>query len=352
VLEKQEAAAVFGEIAFTAIGNIAEAKIKEGKWEIGGAESIALHALVGGLMAEINGGKFGDGLTVGAINEIVVGMLDRSKEETKLTKEEILWISNILGKALGGSQGQGIAGSATQNNWLSHEQKLALEEAKRNGDQELVEFYEELDRKQNYIATMMGIDWQLIDWDDPINAGLRDSITAQALKIDVIPEISWDVLTTNQQSAVIAGGVVVGVYVVYKIDGMLWKVPVGSSIATNTAANIASNVTHNPKATEVVLGKFNSNVALSYQTIASQRGATYFYIDQAKWEVLSRTLGEEGMWAINEQFLLQQISQGKTFILTSNPYTATGTFAQEVSFLTKGLGYKIVVNGNLWNLVK
>ena len=133
---------------------------------------------------------------------------------------------------------------------------------------------------------------------------------------------------------------------------MLWKIPVGSSTATNTAANIASSVTHNSKATEVVLGKFSSNAALSYQTIAAQCGATYFYVDQSKWDVLAKTLGQEGMWAINEQFLLQQVSQGKTFILTSNPYTATGTFAREVNFLTKELGYKIVKDGNLWNLIK
>jgi filamentous hemagglutinin len=124
ILEKQEAAAVFGEIAFGVIGDIAH---KMG-WKEGGAEKVLLHALIGGLIAEINGGKFGDGLTVGAVNELVIGMLDRSKEKTGLTKEEILWITNLLGKAVGGSEGQGIAGSATGNNYLSHRQQTEWQE--------------------------------------------------------------------------------------------------------------------------------------------------------------------------------------------------------------------------------
>lgn len=57
------------------------------------------------------------------------------------------------------------------------------------------------------------------------------------------------------------------------------------------------------------------------------------------------------MWNINEQFLQQQMVQGKSFVLTHNPYQATGYFAQEVDFLTRN-GYKFVQNGSMWNAIK
>lgn len=65
-------------------------------------KEIALHALVGGLMAEINDGKFGDGLTVGAVNEMLIGFLDANKEKLKLSDSSIKAISNKVGQMLGG----------------------------------------------------------------------------------------------------------------------------------------------------------------------------------------------------------------------------------------------------------
>ena len=107
-------------------------------------------------MAEINGGNFGDGLTTGAINEMLIGMLDRHGEELGLTTDQIRWMSALVGGAIsestGGSfgQGAGIADSATRNNFLEHyeleeydneqERLIALiEEAKANGDKEAEE---------------------------------------------------------------------------------------------------------------------------------------------------------------------------------------------------------------------
>ena len=57
------------------------------------------------------------------------------------------------------------------------------------------------------------------------------------------------------------------------------------------------------------------------------------------------------MWNINEQFLQQQMAQSKSFVLTHNPYQATGYFAQEVDFLTRN-GYNFVQNGSIWNAIK
>jgi hypothetical protein len=83
----------------------------------GSAEKVALHALVGGLMAEINGGKFGDGLTVGAINEIVIAEIIKN---TDLSAEEARWFSAMLGYGLDDPQGAAIADSATRNNAYQH----------------------------------------------------------------------------------------------------------------------------------------------------------------------------------------------------------------------------------------
>ena len=50
------------------------------------------------------------------------------------------------------------------------------------------------------------------------------------------------------------------------------------------------------------------------------------------WDALSDP------WAVNEAFLQEQMEQGKTFVLTSDPAEATGWLAQEVAFLTEA-GY-------------
>ncbi len=125
ILEKQQAAALFGEIGFTLVGDLAD---KMG-WKEGSAEKVLLHGLIAGLMAEINGGKFGEGLTNGAINEMIIGLIANHQKDLGLTGADTRWISALIGGAisegLGGSfgQGAGIADSATKNNYLSHKQK-------------------------------------------------------------------------------------------------------------------------------------------------------------------------------------------------------------------------------------
>jgi hypothetical protein len=109
-------------------------------------------------------------------------MLDRSKEETGLTKEEILWIANLLGKAVGGNEGQGVAGSAAKYNYLSHWQKTQLRLAIESGNQEMIEYWQAIDRAQDQIIAMMGLDPSLI-LDDPAQEFLRNAIYESAQKI-------------------------------------------------------------------------------------------------------------------------------------------------------------------------
>ena len=56
ILEKEQAAALFGEIGFEAIGKLIHAKEQSKEWEPGDPRAIALHALVGGIMVKISGG--------------------------------------------------------------------------------------------------------------------------------------------------------------------------------------------------------------------------------------------------------------------------------------------------------
>ena len=113
ILEKQQAAALFGEMGFDLVGNIIKTK------DLGSdsPEAIALHALVGGIMAEINGGKFGDGLTTAAINKILVNELHKSG---LVDPEDMRIISALTGFLLNDHEGAGIADSATANNYRKY----------------------------------------------------------------------------------------------------------------------------------------------------------------------------------------------------------------------------------------
>ena len=109
ILERERAAALFGEMAFEAAGKL----IKEFGWDPGDPRRAILHGLIGGIMAEINGGQFGDGLTTAMINKILIDQLVKNK---LVDGAELRWISGLLGVALDDGEGGAIADSATRNN--------------------------------------------------------------------------------------------------------------------------------------------------------------------------------------------------------------------------------------------
>ena len=185
ILEKQQAAALAGEVGFSLVGKI----IQQNNWSQDDPRSILLHGLVGGLVAEINGGNFGEGMTVAAINKLVIaklGKMEKPKLDDKGNKQydkdgklimesmfdgdELRWISAILGgvvsEAAGGNFGQGaaIADSATKNNYLTYKQisarQKALELCETDEERaEVEEYYRQLDYAQaKYIAEATGQD--------------------------------------------------------------------------------------------------------------------------------------------------------------------------------------------------
>ncbi|MEN7530765.1 hemagglutinin repeat-containing protein [Cupriavidus sp. DL-D2] len=103
----------------------------------------------------------------------------------------------------------------------------------------------------------------------------------------------------------------------------------------------ALSSTHNSRASEVILGKYIAGSQNSYEAVAEARGATYF--SMSDWFSVRAQLGEKNMWSINQAFLDQQISQGKTFIFTANPANAaSGTYAAEEFKYLQEKGYLIV----------
>lgn len=110
----------------------------------------------------------------------------------------------------------------------------------------------------------------------------------------------------------------------------------------------AKQATKNPSSDIVVLGKFNEG-GVSYVKVAEKYNATYFQLDN--WEEVQGIVGKENMWNINQVFLEQQMSQGKSFILSHNPYTATGYYANEIQWL-QHQGYTFIQNGDIWRTIR
>lgn len=100
----------------------------------------------------------------------------------------------------------------------------------------------------------------------------------------------------------------------------------------------------------VVLGKFNQD-GVSYVDVAEkyEGGATYFQLDD--WDNIVNIIGEENIWYINKAFIKQQAEANKTFILSHNPYEATGYFSKEVDLLLE-MGYDFVEDGSVWRAYK
>ena len=148
ILEKQEAASLFGEIGFTLVGSIIHKKEDSGEWDKGDPRAIALHALVGGIMSEINGGSFGEGLTVAAVNKLLVAELTKKGE---LSAEEARWISATLGFVMASQQGAMIADIATQNNEKGR--VLTIEGSKILGGGQTIGFVENTDGEKVFFIT-------------------------------------------------------------------------------------------------------------------------------------------------------------------------------------------------------
>ena len=112
--------------------------------------------------------------------------------------------------------------------------------------------------------------------------------------------------------------------------------------------DLAKLSTKNPESPVVVLGKFMQD-GVSYLEVAKQSKSSYFLADN--WDRLAGSMTRDEMWKINEAFLRQQVASGKQFTLSHNPYTASGAFKKEVSFLMKA-GYTFTQDGSVWRATR
>ena len=159
------------------------------------------------------------------------------------------------------------------------------------------------------------------------------------------------------EGGVVAGGVVVGKAAVNankakagvtagRVAGEAKVVVVDRS--AGFFDDLAAQSTRNPDSTRVVLGKYLEDDK-SYTKVASHYEASYLKIEN--YRELSKTLGPEEMWRVNESFLDQQIRTGKEIILSHDPVKATGFYQREIGYLNE-LGYKFVQDGWVWRAVR
>lgn len=148
--ERQELAGLFGELAYKAVGDLAE---KNG-WKDGSAEKNALHALVGGIMAELGGSDFTSGASGALINEMVQEKLGEVFEDDPAMHQ---WASALIGGVVseivsGNAQaGASTATSGTKYNYLNHEQFTQM----RKEIEEIIQMYEGEERIQKINQILM-----------------------------------------------------------------------------------------------------------------------------------------------------------------------------------------------------
>ncbi len=142
--EQQELAKVFGEVAFKAIGDLAESqyekaatKEEKAKWLAGGEYKIALHALIGGIMSDLGGSGYASGAVGAGVNQAIQGELSKITD-TALRQ----WASAVIGatatELVGGNaqSGASTAASGIKNNDVGHPGKdlLAIEPTEKAGN--------------------------------------------------------------------------------------------------------------------------------------------------------------------------------------------------------------------------
>ena len=119
ILEQQEAAELFGELANRAVGDISERM----HWKEGDPRKIFLKGLTAGIMNRIAGGSFGKGMTAGAVNELLIARLLSWQDaygHPIIPTELLQGISYGAGMAIDGTEGAVIAQSGTKHNIFEH----------------------------------------------------------------------------------------------------------------------------------------------------------------------------------------------------------------------------------------
>lgn len=135
----------------------------------------------------------------------------------------------------------------------------------------------------------------------------------------------------------------------------MWLAYQGGSktLTTVEAEEYAFNVIKGSNnADTVVLGKYESGSAASYDAVAKDMDAQYFNLDN--WDELSLQYSTEEIWEINERFLDIQTSSGREIYLSHDPTKYIGGdsyYSKEIQYLIDN-GYSFVKEGDIWHAIR
>lgn len=119
-----------------------------------------------------------------------------------------------------------------------------------------------------------------------------------------------------------------------------------------TLQEYVKDATHNPNSSQVMLGKYMNSSDDNYVAQAKKYQMTYFNLSDEDWEALSEE-GRNSVWEVNERFLQEQLTAGKDFYTSTNPYEATGYFYDEVDWLmNRGYTFEYIPSQGIWKAVK
>ncbi|EGO62227.1 hemagglutinin repeat-containing protein, partial [Acetonema longum] len=275
VQEKQELANLFSQEAVKLVGDIAErekdrlvdkiinakndtereeAKKEYQLWMESGTNKVLLHAFVGGLTAKFAGGDFMSGAAGAGFNEVVQQELKNIKNPTLHQLASAL-VGGAATEILGGDAQTGTvtALNGTKYNFLSHWQTGQRDKAILNEEWDKVAYWDRIDKAQNYVCAMMGINYKAINWEDPDNANLLYTVSTQAQQLEADPNFrnSWLVNSPTVDSSTLISAGVVGTAIViagvtlYKYNGGWVKAaPVvpGAGALYNNAVNSLNKI--------------------------------------------------------------------------------------------------------------
>lgn len=124
------------------------------------------------------------------------------------------------------------------------------------------------------------------------------------------------------------------------------------SVETKSLDEYVEDATHNNSAEQVMLGKATGNEETDYVSLAKLYDMTYFELSEEDQNVLEEQ-GSNAVWSVHKKYLEEQEFAGKSFMLSSNPYHATGIYYQEVDWLiNKGYTFEYDPGIGLWKAVR
>lgn len=209
------------------------------------------------MTAQLGGGEFLSGATGAGFNEILQKELKKI-EDPALHQWASLLVGTIVNKILNGDgTGAITALNGTKYNFLSHWQSNQRDEAIANEDWEKVAYWDLIDKAQNQVCNAMGINPNFINWEDPNNSGLLQTISIQAQQLEADPDFknSWlvnkptvdfSILIT---AGVVGTGVVVSGVMLYNYNG-IW-VKATPAVGTGTVWDVIKPTANNIPGTAI-----------------------------------------------------------------------------------------------------